>query len=1140
MVKNYPILKKTLPLFFLLFSFSAFSQTQTFSTPGTSTFTVPCDVTSITVEAWGGGGAGGGASANNSKGGGGGAGGSYASSILTVSPGQVIAYQVGSGAIGVTNVGAVGEGSWIVDATTVLAQGGAGGAAPNNTTVAGGIGSIASSIGDILFAGTSGANGTISIGGAGGQGANGGGGGGASRNTEGNGLIGTAPGGGGGGAFIPNNRNHTGGSGGNGQIRITYTSSFPTYCSPTFASGVEPITNVIFAGINNTTTNVTGGSSLESFCDIGTVVQGTTHQISLKGNTDGNYTNHFRVYVDWNQDGDFLDAGESYYIGTIINSDGTDKILIGNITVPATATLGNTRMRVMKRYNADPTDPCQTGTGFGQAEDYTINVTSPLDTYCTSYGNNADGYNTGIRLVNFNTINNATPIEDNDYSDFIAISTTVTKELSYGLTVNVNTDGNYTNYTYAWIDWNQDGDFSDPGESYNLGIATNVTDNPTLNSPLTITIPATAIVGPTRMRVSTKYFSAPGPCDAGFDGEVEDYTINIINAVNTWNGSVSTDWNNAANWNIGVPTIGLPNTLDVVIPSGLTNYPIILAGSVSGYVENIDLEAGSTLNVVDNSLRVTGNLTLNGNIDLEGESQLLQDTGSTFDAASTGTIEIDQQGEGNKYRYNYWSMPVYTANDGTNYTTIAAALRDGTTPSSPGAIIYNNSGYDGSISPFTLSSYWMFKYANSGSGYSAWDQIRSTGKVYTGQGFTMKGPGAPGSPEQNYVFDGQPNNGTIELTVAANYDYLVGNPYPSAIDAIQFIWDNATSITGAIYFWEHYGGDTHNLAGYQGGYATYSLSGGVQASAFPGLGGGISVKLAPKQFIPIGQAFFVVGDALDGGQIQFNNGQRVFEKESDGNSIFMKNSNTKAKTANTRGADLRPKFRIGFDAPKISHRQLLLTIDERATPAVDWGFDAEIYEIFADDMYWMLNNKKYVIQATNEVGLNSEVPLGLQLSKTGTVTVKIDALENVDDDTAVYLKDKVTGESFNMREKSVQLNLTAAKYTDRFVIVFKTQKLMAEDVNAEILIPAAPQPIIEGIHVFMNNAIGELQIKNNSTEEIISIALINSLGQTVKTWNSNFNVRTITLPISTATGVYLVRINTKTGNTVKKIIVEAP
>jgi len=626
---------------------------------------------------------------------------------------------------------------------------------------------------------------------------------------------------------------------------------------------------------------------------------------------------------------------------------------------------------------------------------------------------------------------------------------------------------------------------------------------------------------------------------------------------------VDKDWNKDGNWCIGVPTIGVANTLDVVIPSG--NYPIIYAGAVSGYVKTIVLENNTTLNVRENSLWITHYLKLNGVIDLVGESQLVQKrygvydsnppyyfittqlSESTFDSASTGSIEIDQQGTGNSFRYNYWSSPV-NSNFGAKKYSIGAVLKDGTDSNNIKNITFGApyAFADGAeTSPIKLSTYWMYKLENS-KGYAAWAHVGNTGEVLVGQGYTMKGSNTSAA-EQNYTFVGKPNNGDITLTeIGAGNDYLVGNPYPSAISAAQFLMDNKNSIDGAIYLWEQYGGDTHNLADYQGGYASRNLIAGTPASsAIPsGVSNlGLSVKGDPGPFISVGQAFFVVGDA-DGGNIQFNNWQRVFIKESqldtNGNpiSVFMKSSNTKAKTENTGGADLRPKFRIGFDAPKISHRQILLGIDERATNAVDWGFDAEIYEVFADDMYWMLDGKKYVIQGTNAMGLNSEVPLGIQLSKTGMVTVKIDALENVDDDTSVYLKDKLTGKSFNMKDKPVQLNLTAGKYVDRFAITFKTQKLVAEDVKAEVLVPTVAQPIIEGIHVFMNNTINELQIKNNSDDEILSIELYNYLGQTVKTWNSNFKIRTISLPISTATGVYLVQINTKTGSEVQKVVVE--
>ncbi|HOB24480.1 MAG TPA: GEVED domain-containing protein, partial [Kaistella sp.] len=47
----------------------------------------------------------------------------------------------------------------------------------------------------------------------------------------------------------------------------------------------------------------------------------------------------------------------------------------GSITIPATATLGATRMRVMMKYSTAPTSPCGTYT-YGQVEDYTVNIMS--------------------------------------------------------------------------------------------------------------------------------------------------------------------------------------------------------------------------------------------------------------------------------------------------------------------------------------------------------------------------------------------------------------------------------------------------------------------------------------------------------------------------------------------------------------------------------------------------------------------------------------------------------------------------------------------------------------------------------------------------------------------------------------------
>src|SRR5690606_14123090 len=182
-------------------------------------------------------------------------------------------------------------------------------------------------------------------------------------------------------------------------ITVTVLSlPFPQpYCDVTFEYDVEPITLVQFGTINNATSNVINETpALEDFTAISTdVQQSESYQITLKGNTGGNWVNSFRVFIDWNQDGDFDDVGESYDIGSIQNSTGLDAISTsGTISVPIDATLGATRMRVIKKYDEFATS-CNT-TGFGQAEDYTINVLSaphcfsPANLSVLVSANNAD------------------------------------------------------------------------------------------------------------------------------------------------------------------------------------------------------------------------------------------------------------------------------------------------------------------------------------------------------------------------------------------------------------------------------------------------------------------------------------------------------------------------------------------------------------------------------------------------------------------------------------------------------------------------------------------------------------------------------------------------------------------------------
>ncbi len=144
--------------------------------------------------------------------------------------------------------------------------------------------------------------------------------------------------------------------------------------------------------------------------------------------------------------------------------------------------------------------------------------------YCASTGNMS--FNTSVTNVTINTINNTTA-KPSGYSDYTAISTSLQRGTTYPLSTEINTDGNYTVLGFAWIDFNHDLDFNDAGEAFDLGSATNVASGLTSNSPLNVTIPMTAALGATRMRVMATYDGDTSPCLSGFDGEVEDYTINI-------------------------------------------------------------------------------------------------------------------------------------------------------------------------------------------------------------------------------------------------------------------------------------------------------------------------------------------------------------------------------------------------------------------------------------------------------------------------------------------------------------------------------------------------------------------------------------------------------------------------------------
>ncbi len=171
---------------------------------------------------------------------------------------------------------------------------------------------------------------------------------------------------------------------------------------------------------------------------------------------------------------------------------------------------------------------------------------------CASVANTS--FATSTTLVVFSDINR-TSGKPSGYSDYTATDiANVTKEQSYAITVNANTDGDYRTQTKVWIDWNQNCSFDDAGEEYDLGEADNVSNGSTANSGMMIMVPSTALSGSTTMRVSTKYTSRntivfPTSCENGADAEVEDYRVDVQNTLSVTDNMIEdfAIWPNPSN-----------------------------------------------------------------------------------------------------------------------------------------------------------------------------------------------------------------------------------------------------------------------------------------------------------------------------------------------------------------------------------------------------------------------------------------------------------------------------------------------------------------------------------------------------------------------------------------------------------------
>jgi len=339
---------------------------------------------------------------------------------------------------------------------------------------------------------------------------------------------------------------------------------------------------------------------------------------------------------------------------------------------------------------------------------------------------------------------------------------------------------------------------------------------------------------------------------------------------------------------------------------------------------------------------------------------------------------------------------------------------------------------------------------------------------------------------QTASFTGTPNNGVITfnspLSTAAYC--LIGNPYPSAVSADAFIIANfntsTTSSGGTLYFW------THNTERFQSGnqlvyssndYSSYNLTGPTKTVKKTAAISDTSGKVASGQ-IAAGQAFFVGNNS--NGKFTFTNAMRTVDANYNNSQFFRQSTTKKAASIEKNRVWLNLTNEGG------AFKQLLVGYVSGATNDYDNLYDGVTYNGNSFVDFYSINNTKSLSIQGRKLPFDpaDEVPLGYKTTVAGTFQIGIDDVDGDLVDQPIYLEDKLTNKTHNLKSGDYSFTTEIGTFKDRFVLRYSdTSKLGTGDFETKG----------KGVVVSVNNR----QIKVNSFDETISAIKVYDLNGSV-------------------------------------------
>lgn len=598
-------------------------------------------------------------------------------------------------------------------------------------------------------------------------------------------------------------------------------------------------------------------------------------------------------------------------------------------------------------------------------------------------------------------------------------------------------------------------------------------------------------------------------------------TMNNANSILNLYGNWTNNAGSSA-FSEGIGTVHFTGSTSQVIsnvsPEGTeTFYNVVLNNDFETSISNDLIVNGDLTNNTNKKLLISQNdyvqvgmnVINNGAISIHDDASLVQvDDSGVF--SGSGLNSLTRKAENLKlFDYIYWSSP----QNGTPFSTIP-----------------NSRYYE-----------WISDHANPlGFGYGNW-LTPSSSTMINGKGYIFRVPN--GNATQTITFSGNHFNTGIITSQMKKGPYnalsvipagvnglitntddnwnLLGNPYPSAIDAIEFATDNSAVLENAeVMLWRHLTSISSSTSSpyYQSfnsnyssnDYVTYTASGSVPAGAFDG-------KIAS------GQAFFVKmkDDTAvpNTANITFNNSQR---SRVHNNSQFFRTANSK------KNADLE-KHRIWLDlvSPNKTATSQMIGYIEGATNGDDFLYEAKSSLLSGFQFYSIIDNKNFKIQGRQlPFDQYDVVPLGVIVPTDGKYTVAINTTDGrfKDVNTKIYLEDKMTGDIHDLTIAPYQFDIVKGNYSNRFALRFTNQRLSNPENELNV----------NSVSVYVKN---DNVILKSDIQIIKSYEVYNVLGKLLKT-KSNINVLESEISgLAKNNQMLIVKVKLENGNSLSKKII---